>query len=244
MLKLKLVNPLYYPIAVLIGGIILVVGVRFLQLPNFAVLPTSIALSTVTAAVLKAREPDGNIKVMQELQKELQEIDQSVQDLVQKAKILQADAKQLLVQQDFQLNLLLEIEEVCNYVMELPGKIKNIAKNIVNIKSLLSIDELQQKLSQVQNKIVKSSGDSRRQLEKLAASLQRNIELAKTGTDTRQAQILNLHTIVEDASGVLQELQNKIRTADLSDSEKIHELSSLTEALKNQEKQVDLYLTQ
>lgn len=38
---MKLTNPLYYPVAVLVGGIALFVGVRFIQLPSVIMLPVA-----------------------------------------------------------------------------------------------------------------------------------------------------------------------------------------------------------
>ncbi len=55
-MKLTLTNPLYYPIAVLAGGVILVAGVRFIGLPNFVALPAAAVVATGGAAVMKSKE--------------------------------------------------------------------------------------------------------------------------------------------------------------------------------------------
>ena len=82
---MKIANPLYYPLAVLAGGIVLVVGVRFLGLSNTVTLPTALAVTVVGATALKAREPDGEKRVKQQLQQELQVIQGSAQSLAGKA---------------------------------------------------------------------------------------------------------------------------------------------------------------
>ncbi|MEY3827725.1 MAG: hypothetical protein RLZZ148_2545, partial [Cyanobacteriota bacterium] len=43
---MKLANPFYYPLAMLLGGISLVLGVRLLSLPNLLVFPTAAAVAT------------------------------------------------------------------------------------------------------------------------------------------------------------------------------------------------------
>ena len=52
---MKLVNPLHYPLAVLIGGIALVAGVRLVQLPVLVMVPTSMAIATGLAVPLAKR---------------------------------------------------------------------------------------------------------------------------------------------------------------------------------------------
>ena len=52
---IKIVNPLSYPLAVLAGGITLVLGVRA-QLPNIVMLPASAVVATAGAIWLKSRQ--------------------------------------------------------------------------------------------------------------------------------------------------------------------------------------------
>ncbi len=42
--SMKFANPLYYPLAVLVGGITFVVGVRFAQIPNVVILQLLVLL--------------------------------------------------------------------------------------------------------------------------------------------------------------------------------------------------------
>ena len=53
---MKLANPLHYPLAVLGGGIILVMGVRLMQLPGYIALPTATAIATALAIPLKQQQ--------------------------------------------------------------------------------------------------------------------------------------------------------------------------------------------
>ena len=54
-----LANPLNYPLAVLFGVIILVLGVRVANAPSLLMLPLAAGIATAGAAVLKARQPQG-----------------------------------------------------------------------------------------------------------------------------------------------------------------------------------------
>ncbi|MDY7024669.1 MAG: hypothetical protein SWJ54_25535, partial [Cyanobacteriota bacterium] len=83
---------------------------------------------------------------------------------------------------------------------------------------------------------------TRQNLEQLAASLQQNIELAKTGQDTRQAKIISLSTLIQNSAGVLQQLQNKLRIADLNDSEDIQELRRLSDELNQYQANMDIFI--
>ena len=53
-----LTNPLHYPIAILCSGIVLILGVRWLQLPNSIMLPTAAVVAIAGSAVLKSKEKD------------------------------------------------------------------------------------------------------------------------------------------------------------------------------------------
>ncbi|HEY9767095.1 MAG TPA: hypothetical protein V6C71_01145 [Coleofasciculaceae cyanobacterium] len=57
---MKLVNPLHYPLAVLAGGITLVVGIRLIQLPSYITLPTAVAIAAGLAIPLSNKETQPN----------------------------------------------------------------------------------------------------------------------------------------------------------------------------------------
>jgi Na+/phosphate symporter len=239
---LKLVNPFDYPTAILIGGLSLIAGVRFLGIPNLIILPTAAVVATGSAVFLKSREPYTEKIARQQLEKELQQIKILAQGIVSKSEILLKEANQSLTLGDFQLNLLVAVQTACDRINELPAKIDQLSRKISFSDSLLSSEELEKQLQEIQKKIPLASGVAKQELEQLAMSLERNIKLAKTGKDTRQAQILNLHTLVQNSAGILQELQNKLRTSNLNNSEDIRELQELSQELKQIQENVNTLL--
>jgi hypothetical protein len=240
---LQLANPLYYPTAVLIGGITLVVGVRVMSLSNKIILPTSIAATVLTATALKAKEPDESQIAKQKLERELHGLKIASHDVAEKAEELRQEANQILTQSSFQIDLLVTVQQACDRAIELPDKINRVTQNIPKKKALLSADQLEKQWLEVQHKIRSSSGISRQHLQELAARLKRNIELAKMGQDTRQAKLISLQKMIQDSAGILQQLQNKLRTADLTNSEEIKALQNLSEELKAYQENVEI-LTQ
>ncbi|MDY7024096.1 MAG: hypothetical protein SWJ54_22565, partial [Cyanobacteriota bacterium] len=209
MMTIKLANPFYYPTAILIGGVVLVTGLRVVGLSNSVILPTAAIVTVASASVLKSREPDAENIAQQQLQQEVQILKTSSQNLAIKAEELRQEANQLISQNTFNLDFLAQVQAICDRTIELPQKIENIAQRLPRQESLLSVNELERQLLEVQTKIRSSSGITRQNLEQLAASLQQNIELAKTGQDTRQAKIISLSTLIQNSAGVLQQLQNK-----------------------------------
>ena len=235
---IKLANPIYYPLPVLLGGVTLVVGVRFLALPNLVIIPAAAAITTGGATVLKSRKPD----VAKELERELERIKIQAAAVAEKAETLKKEANQLLTEGEFQLELLVIVQSACDRAMELPAKINQLARRLPTRDSLLSVQDLEQQLQEVNHKLQSSSGATHQQLVQLAQSLQRNIRLAKGGKDTRRAQIINLKAIIQDSAGTLQELENKLRTADLTNSARIGELRSLSTQLNKYQENAQLLL--
>jgi hypothetical protein len=237
-MNVKLANPIYYPVAVLIGGIVLVVGVRFLNISNFIILPTAVVSATGIAALLKSRET----KSSKVLGKETRPIALSAQSLAQKAELLRQEANNLLTNDSEQLELLIVVQSACDRAIELPEKITRLSQRLNNNESLLSVGELQQQLVQVQNKIKASSGIAREHLQQLKKSLEKNIQLAQAGQNTRQAQIINLQTLIQESAGILQQLQNKLRIADLTRSEEVQELKNLSNELNSYQENFNILL--
>ncbi|GAB1543002.1 hypothetical protein NUACC21_56760 [Scytonema sp. NUACC21] len=225
---IKLANPFFYPLSVLVGGVVLVVGVRFAKLPNVVILPTAALVATAGAAFLKSREPDEEKIAQQELQKELKTLHSTAKNLAEKSGDLRQEARHLLTDDSLKLELLVVVEEACDRAIHLPTQINQLAERIQGNHSLLSPVELQKQLQEVQTKMHSSSGIARQNLKKLAESLERNIQLAKAGQDTRQAQIVNLYTLIQETAGVLQQLQNKLRASNLSNFEEVNELRFLS----------------
>jgi hypothetical protein len=239
---MKLVNPLHYPLAVFLGGIVLVFGVRLGQLPNFIILPTAAAIATGSALILNSKRTVSLNIDNPALVQEIQSVQQQAKLLVQKAEALRTEAKQLLADSS-QLELLVAIEYACDRTGELPTKIDRLVQRLQGSDSLLSVTELQQQLTEVKTKKSKSSGVARQQLERLATGLENNLKLARQGQDARQAQVISLATLAIESAGILQQLQNRLRTANLEDNEEIQELKSQIEELKSRQESVDILVT-
>lgn len=240
---MKLANPLDYPLAVLVGAIAFVLGVRVAQLPSAAMLPAAAAIATVGAAVRRTQEPEVLELDNPVLERELQAVHQQAQLLVDKASALRAEATRVLTDLA-EMELLGAVQYTCDRTSELPNKVDQLARRLHGADSLLSVDDLQRQLSDVETRLRSSTGVAREQLQKLADSLRRNIRLARQGQDTRQAQVLSLSTLISEAAGVLQELQNQLRTADLTSAEETLKLRSLSDEFKSYQENVDLLVSQ
>ena len=236
---MKTDNPLYYPLAVLTGGIILVGGVRFLALPNSIMLPVSAAVVTGGATVLKSRQ--GNILRLTNpaLRRELKSVKKQADFLAKKARNLRTEAGKMLTGIG-DMELLAMVEYACDRATEVPEKIDRMAARLQGDDALLSIDELQGQLKEVRGKLSSSKGVAKQQLSQLEKSLNRNIQLASQGRDAREAQVVSLSTIIQESAGLLQQMQNKLRIADLSNSEDKQELQLLTQELRDFQESIDL----
>ncbi len=210
---MKLANPLYYPIAVLAGAITLVAGIRVAQLPSVVMLPAAAAIASVGASLLKSREPETFNLDNPELERDLQSVRTSAKILADKANALRLEAAQLLTDA-IHIELLASVQYACDRAGELPAEEK-----------------------------LRSSTGVAIHLTKLAESLRRNIQLARQGQDARQAQVVSLSTWIQDSAGVLQELQNKLRNFDLTDSAQTMELRSLSDELSSFQENVDLLVS-
>jgi hypothetical protein len=238
---MKWVNPLYSPLSVLIGCGIMILGVRFLKAPSIIVVPIALTVTTLSATVLtpklkvKAARPTPNLALAQELA----DIRQQAQILALKAEEIKGEAKQTLDDSGF-VGLLGTVQYACDRTSELPAKIDRLAQRLQGEDSILSVTELQRQLQDVQHKLAHSSGVAQAQLQKLAESLRKNIQLAQEGQDARQAQVANLLTLILDSAGVLQTLQNQLRTVDLADAAQATELQHLGEELREFQENLDL----
>jgi DNA repair exonuclease SbcCD ATPase subunit len=239
---MKLVNPLHYPLAVLPGAIVLIVGVRIAGLP-YVSLPVAAAIAVGGASYLQSRESE-TAAVDPALAQELDAIHTAAQSVADKANTLRQEANRLLAEQSYQLEFLSTVQYACDRAQELPTKIERMSRKFQGADSLLSASELQQQLQEVQNKISQSSGASKAQLQELEKTLQNNLQLAEQGKDSRQAQAISLHTLVQNSAGVLQQLQNKIQTANLEDDQQVTELQNLSNELKSFQENVDILVRQ
>ncbi|MEM8677478.1 MAG: hypothetical protein AAGF83_27005 [Cyanobacteria bacterium P01_G01_bin.67] len=239
---MKLVNPLQYPLAVLVGGITLVIGVRLVQLPNLVVIPASVAITTGLAVPLSKRATSQIQIDNPELLREVKSIQQQSRTLCDTAETLRIEARRMLTSAT-QLELVSAVEYTCDRVLELPAKIDLLAGKLNGSDSLLSTEELARRIKEVERKAEKTSGVARQQLTQLAQSLRNNLDLARQGQDARQAQVVSLETMVSESAGILQQFQNRLRTSDLNNSVELNELKVLSEELKNMQDNVDLLIT-
>ncbi|MEM7062761.1 MAG: hypothetical protein AAF572_06320 [Cyanobacteria bacterium P01_B01_bin.77] len=238
---MKLANPLQYPLAVLAGGIFLVGGVRLGRLPNVVAIPGAVAIAAVGATLLQAREPDTVELTDKALNREFQQVRQQAVDLGERADELSQEATQLLTTSN-QMELLGTVQYACDRTQELPQKIDQLALRMAGNDALLSVDDLSRQLKQAEIKVRNSKGIAQEQWGKLANSLKRNIALAQQGEDARQAQLANLSTLIAESGGVLQQLQNKLRTADLTSSVAANELRDLSNEIKGFQENVDVLI--
>ena len=224
---MKVANPLNYPLAVLIAGVSLFLGVRVINLSSKIVLPTTVIIALIGSTWQKNRSNQLENKT---LQRELKSAQQEANLLVTKAEELRQEAKNLL-HDSWQMDLLTAVEYACDRTLELPQKIEMLSSKISGGDSLLSIDELEKKLADIRNKKRTTAGLAKQQLQRIEASLQRNINLAKQGESARQAQVFALTNLITDSAGILQQLQNQFRTTDLTNSQQLQDLQSLSEEL-------------
>lgn len=240
---IKLANPLHYPLAVLVGGMVLFGGVRLAKLPSVVMLPAAAAIATLGASILKGREPVSLGLDNPRLEQELQKTRQQALQLTQQAKALQAEAQQLLTDAH-QMELLGGVQYACDRTQELPAKIDQLAQRLQGKDSLLSVNDLQQQLQVAQKRQRESTGVAQEQWAKLAVSLQRNIDLARQGEDAREAQVVSLSTLILDAGGVLQQLQNQLRTADLASSGTAETVRGLSEEFSRMQENMDVLIAE
>ena len=171
---------------------------------------------------------------------EVQELITQAEELKDKAAQLRIEATDLL-QGGTQVELLGAVQYACDRASQLPTKFQLLSQQLNQSEVLLSEEKLQQQLRQVQQRIAQNPNNL--QLQDLARRLQRNIQLARQGENARQSQILSLSAMVLDASGVLQQLQTRLRTADLSSSVVASELKGLSDEFTQYQDNVDLLLS-
>ncbi|WP_414543263.1 hypothetical protein [Nostoc sp. CCY0012] len=238
---MKLANPLYYPLSVLIGSIVLFIGVRLVQLPNQIIIPLSIGISLFFANFFQYREPKYFELDNPELEQEITAVQIAALTLANRANELRLEAKNLLTIAEHE-RLLATIERSCDRAIELPGKIRNIVWYLYGSNSLVSVGSLQRQLTEIQQKKMRlNSGYLEKQhLSKLAENIKRNIKLAKKGEDTRLSRIFTIYHLIEDYTVILERYDDKLSDANLINLEELQELQLLGDELKSLEEIIDL----
>ncbi|AOY80623.1 hypothetical protein BJP36_12520 [Moorena producens JHB] len=240
---LTFANPLHYPLAVLAGGVVLAIAVRVARLPSPIAIPLAGVVTVASATVLKQKESQPRPTLQNPaLERELQQVRQQAQLIAQKAESLRSESEKLALATT-EMELLSTIQFACDRALELPSKIDQFSQRLHGTDSLLSVTDLQQQLQEVEAKQNNSSGVARQQLQQLATSLKHNITLARQGEDARQAQVIALATLITDTAGVLQQLQNRLRTSNLEDTQAVEELRSLSTELAGFQDNMALFLS-
>ncbi|MGF1512584.1 MAG: hypothetical protein ACFB5Z_02650 [Elainellaceae cyanobacterium] len=238
---MKLANPLYYPIPVLVGAVVLVVGVRVLRQPSVVVVPAAAAVATAGAMLRKGQEPESFGLNDPALESTLQSVRQQAVAVAEKSHALREEATRLLTQAE-QLELLSAVQYASDRAEELPVRIDELARRMRGGKSLLSVEDLQRQRQEAERQAKSSSSVAREQWLKLVSTLSRNIQLAREGQDARQAQVVSLSTLTLEAAGVLQKLQNELRTADLTDISQANEVRALSDEFASVQENLDLLM--
>ncbi|MGB3613342.1 MAG: hypothetical protein WBA10_06055 [Elainellaceae cyanobacterium] len=238
---MKLANPLYYPLPVLAGAVVLVIGIRVLRLPSLVVLPAAAVIATAGAAVRKGQEPAVLDLDDPQLETALQGVRQQAVAVAEKSQGLRGEATQLLAQSN-QLELLSAVQYACDRAEELPVKIDRLTQRMRGGRSLLSVEDLQRQRRDAEQQAKVSTGVARQQWLRLVNTLSHNIQLAQEGQDARQAQVVSLSTLTLEAAGVLQKLQNQLRTADLTDSRQTSAVKALSAEFASVQENLDLLM--
>lgn len=236
---MKIVNPLNYPLAILCACLCLIFGARIVKISPWLVVPITISFSFISAGYLAQKEP---VKIELNnpiLEKELNNAKIQAELLINKAENLRLEAQKLL-QNSSEMDLLTAVEYTCQRTLELPDKINKLTEKLAGGDSILSSQELNQQLEQVKIQQKNSKGRALIQLQQLENTLQNNLQLVREGQDAREAQVFSIVTIITEFAGVLQQLQNKLRSANLDNSEEIQELKDLNNELNNFQKSMDV----
>lgn len=236
----KLTNPFDYPLAILVGGIVLVAGVRFLKTPNLVILPTAAIVATATAVYCKSREPDPEKSARREVEKELTSLKASGQSLAEKAEAVRRETGQLLGQEADYLELLVRIEEACSSMADIPHRLEELERRLPRSAAVLSLAKLEADLDSARARLTNSTGIARQQAGELVESLERNLELVRTSGSVNLAKLLNLRVMIENTAGILQELQNKIRLSSRPDRERVREVEELCDRLRGARSNLDI----
>ncbi|MCY7390733.1 MAG: hypothetical protein LH647_04300, partial [Leptolyngbyaceae cyanobacterium CAN_BIN12] len=148
---MKLANPLFYPVSVLAGVVVLVAGVRLANLPSWVVLPMAAVVATGGAMVQKNSEP---VPILENpaLDQELTSARLQATNLAAKANSLRQEASRLLTEAT-QMDLLVMVQSACDRAAELPAKIDQLTRRMHGADSLLAVEDLEQQLSEVTTRI-------------------------------------------------------------------------------------------
>lgn len=239
----KLANPIYYPIAIFVGGVVLVVSIRVISLSNYIALPLAITITTLSASVLNSTQFNPQKSLKQQLQLELENAQSSSKYLAEKAEELRKDADVLLTQHSFQMESLIAIQETCDRAVEISAKIDPFLQHLTQSSHRLSLPKLQQQLREVQRRMKLSANIEHQQLEKLAETLQRHIHLAKQEKINKNVLLFTLSTTLQDSAGRLQQLSSKLQNSNLETLEELQDIHSFILNINRCQDNVEILLS-
>lgn len=229
---MKWVNPLSQPLAVAGGALVLLGGVLVLAQPLWVMALASmlVAFGISNLMVEFKKPPPALPPTPINFTPEQQALLEHARDLARRSSRLEKEAEVLLANTE-QLELFGAIRVACALAQELPTHIETALLQMGDGTSLLAEEPLLAKLREVDGRIVNSSGVAREQWLRLQTRLRENLELAREGKSAQEAQTAQLTGMIVEAEGVLQSLQNRIRSANLADANESLELRNLCDEL-------------
>jgi hypothetical protein len=204
---LNLPNPLHFPLAVLAGGVVLVVGVRATGLGVPISASAAVACSVAVGSLRRRSELEPQIKPGPDAEAALEQAQASALDLGRRSQQLGQDASARLHGPD-EMETLAELQILCQRIQELPGRITTFARQLDSTgASLVPVNRLRQRLAEEERRAKGASGVIQEQRRRLVSQLKANLDLARQGHDGREVRLLNLNLLLESASGELLALQ-------------------------------------
>lgn len=231
---MKLVNPLYYPLSVLAGVVVMVVGTRVLSGSKLVVIPVALGVMGLGATVQKSQEWANPALV-----KPLQVAKQHALFVAEKAALIRQEAATRLSGLD-QIDVLAGIQASCERFKELPQRVDQFSRHLRETTALLPLEHLQEQLQEVKERQRHALGSTQEHLGRMAESLERAVAQVQQGEDSGQAQVANLTVALLDATAILQTLQNALR---VNTPEALETLGSVQQEMLALQETIDLVLT-
>ena len=196
--RIQLTDPLQHPLAIGVAGLALVVGVKLLPFGWLIAVPCAVLLAFLVAAY--RRETTLPDLIRRSLQ------------LATGADAVADEAGQRLVQaQD--IARLTAVQFCCERIRDLPSTLERLrADDKATGSSLLSTGHLEKRLRHERQRLGRETGTAvGRQRERLIQQLERNLSLAKQGTEASSLRVMAVSEHLESVAGDLQALQLMLR---------------------------------
>jgi hypothetical protein len=206
-------NPLDHPLAVAVGGLILVLLVRVGDLPLALGLLAGV-ITTLGVAALQARQrPRSRFERLhdQRLEAGIDTALARAVGLAQQALSLRQEAL-LRFTDPGQLEALGTVQLCCDRLGALPDRLRERRPLLDSGGGvLLPVENLAVRLAQEERALLQEAdGPLRQERRRLVEQLHRNLEAARLGMDEREARLLALATRLEAIDGGLRQLRRQI----------------------------------